>query len=149
MSFEGCPLTPPRCSGQIRQPVILPGNVYGDCAPMDILGNDSNDVLSVPSQGRRPGPSRADHAELGTSSDLTQKSDITAKMVWEGGAKLFNLLLKKVAVPIRSPSSKLSREVPDVHNVHEWHYRDLMRLPKDAQEKWKTACLEELESLRK
>ena len=67
----------------------------------------------------------------------------------EGGAKLFNLLLKKAAVPVRSPSGKLSREVPDVRNVCEWHYRDLMCLPKDAQEKWKTACLEELESLWK
>ena len=34
-----------------------------------------------PSQGRRPGPSRADHTELGTLMDLTQKSHIMAKMV--------------------------------------------------------------------
>ena len=140
---------PLRCSGQVRQLVILPDNVYGDRAPTDILGNDSDDVFSGPSQGHRPGPSRADHTELGTSSDLTQKSDIMAKMVREGGAELFNLLLKKAAVPIRHLSGKPSREVPNVCNVSEWNYRDLMCLPKDAQEKWKTACLEELESLRK
>ena len=72
-----------------------------------------------------------------------------AKMVWEGGAELFNLLLKKAAVPIRHPSGKPSREVPNVCNVCDWHYRDLMHLPKEVQEKWKTACLEELESLWK
>ena len=140
---------PPRHSGWVRWPVILPDNVYRDHAPADILGNDSDDVFGGPSQGHRPGPSRADRAELGASSELTQKSDIMAKMVQEGGAELFNLLLKKAAVPIRHLSGKPSREVPDVHNVCEWHYRDLMHLQKDAQEKWKTACLEELESLRK
>ena len=70
-------------------------------------------------------------------------------MVQEGGAKLFNLLLKKAAVPVRHTSGKPSREVPDVRNVCELHYRDLTHLPRDAQEKWKAACLEELESLRK
>ena len=133
----------------IRQPVIIPDNVYGNHAPADILSNDSDDVFSEPSRRPRPGPSMAQKTELGTSSDLTQKSDIMAKMVQEGGAKLFNLLLKKAAVPVRHTSSKPSREVPNVRNVHEWHYRDLMRLAKDVQEKWKTACLEELESLWK
>ena len=52
-------------------------------------------------------------------------------------------------MPIRHLSGKPSREVPNVCNVREWHYRDLMHLPKDAQEKWRTACLEELESLWK
>ena len=141
LAEEPALLNPPRRSAQIRQPVILPDNFYRDCTPMDILGNDSDDVFSGPSRRQRPGPSMAQHTEFGTSSDLTQKFDITAKMVWEGGAKRFNLLLKKAAVPIRSPSSKLSREVPNVRNVHEWHYRDLMRLPKDAQEKWKTTLL--------
>ena len=89
-------LNPPRHSGQIRQPVILPDNVYGDHAPTDILCNDSDDVFSGPSRCQRPGPSMAQHTELGTSSDLTQKSDIMAKMVQEGGAELFNLLLKKL-----------------------------------------------------
>ena len=140
---------PPRHSGQIKQPVILPDNVYGNHAPADILSNDSDDVFSEPSRHPRPGPSMAQKAELGTFSELAQKSDIMAKMVQEGGAELFHLLLKKAAVPIRSPSSKPSREVPDVCNVREWLYRDLMCLPKDAQEKWKTTCLEELESLRK
>ena len=150
MPAEQPPLpNPPRCSGRIRQPVIIPDNVYGNHAPTDILSNDSDDVFSEPSRRPRPGPSMAQNTELGTSSDLTQKSDITAKMVQEGGAELFNLLLKKAAVPVRSPSGRLSREVPNVHNVCEWHYRDLMCLPKDAQEKWKTACLEELESLWK
>ena len=150
MAEEPALPNPPRCSGRIRQPVILPDNVYGNRAPADVLGNDSDDdVFSEPSRRPRPGPSMAQKTELGTSSDLTQKSDITAKMVREGGAKLFNLLLKKAAVPVRSPYSKPSREVPDVCNVCEWHYRDLMRLPKDAQEKWKAACLEELESLQK
>ena len=126
-------LNPPRHLGQIRQPVIPPDNVYGNRAPADILGNDSDDVFSEPSRCCRPGPSMAQNTELGTPSDLTQKPDNTAKIVWEGGAKLFHLLLKKAAVPIRHPSGKLSREIPDVHNVREWHYRDLMCLPQEAQ----------------
>ena len=79
-------LNPPRHLGRIRQPVILPDNVYGNCAPADILGNDSDDIFSEPSRHPRPGPSMAQKTELGTFSDLTQKSDIMAKMVWEGGA---------------------------------------------------------------
>ena len=140
LAEEPALLNPPRRSGRVRQPVILPDNVYGNRAPADILGNDSDDVFGEPSRCPRPGPSMAQKPELGTSSDLTQKSDITAKMVREGGAELFNLLLKKAAVPVRSPSGKLSREVPDVRNVCEWHYRDLTHLPKDALMSFPELC---------
>jgi hypothetical protein len=61
----------------------------------------------------------------------------------EGGAGLINFLLSATVKPTDGAGGKL----PDVRNVREWHYRDLMRFPKAAQKEWKTACLEELESL--
>jgi hypothetical protein len=61
----------------------------------------------------------------------------------EGGAGLINFLLSAAVKPTDGAGGKL----PDVRNVREWHYRDLMRFPKAAQKEWKTACLEELESL--
>ena len=74
------------------------------------------------------------------------QTDITAKIVWERGAKLINLLLNKAAV---KPSSQASGELPNVCNVREWHYRDLMCFLEATQKEWKTAMLEELELLRK
>jgi hypothetical protein len=66
-----------------------------------------------------------------------------AQIVQEGGAGLINFLLSAAVKPTDGAGGKL----PDVHNVHEWHYRDLMRFSEAAQKEWKTACLEELESL--
>jgi hypothetical protein len=63
----------------------------------------------------------------------------------EGGAGLINFLLSAAVKPTDGAGEKL----PNVCNVHKWHYRDLMRFPEAAWKEWKTACLEELESLRK
>ena len=63
---------------------------------------------------------------MGSSNHDTQASGIMAKMFWEGGAELINLLLNKAAV---QPSGKSSGGLPDVHNVCEWHYRELMCFP--------------------
>jgi hypothetical protein len=65
--------------------------------------------------------------------------------VQEGGAGLINFLLSAAIKPTDGAGGKL----PDVCNVCEWHYRDLMHFPEAAWKEWKTACLEELESLRK
>jgi hypothetical protein len=65
--------------------------------------------------------------------------------VQEGGAGLINFLLSATVKPIDGAGGKL----PDVHNVREWHYRDLMHFPEATRKEWKTACLEELESLQK
>ena len=66
-------------------------------------------------------------------------------MLWEGGAKLIHYLLSATI----QPSDGVSSNLPDVWNVHEWHFRDLMHFPEAAQKKWKTTCFEELESLEK
>ena len=149
MPAEQLPLlNPPRRLGWIRQPVIIPDNVYGNRAPTDILSNDSDDVFREPSRRQRPGPSMAQKTELATSPDFTQKSDITAKMVQEGGAKLFNLLLKRLLCLLGiHPASCQEKSPMSVMSMS--GIRDLMRLPRDVQEKWKAACLEELESLWK
>jgi hypothetical protein len=65
--------------------------------------------------------------------------------VQEGGAGLINFLLSAAVKPTDGAGGKL----PDVCNVREWHYRDLMCFPEAAWKEWKTACLEELESLQK
>jgi hypothetical protein len=63
----------------------------------------------------------------------------------EGDAGLINFLLSATVKPTDGAGGKL----PDVRNVREWHYRDLMRFPEAAQKEWKNACLEKLESLQK
>ena len=69
------------------------------------------------------------------SADLT-------KMVQDGGAKLINFLLRAAV-----SSADAKEKIPDVSKVCEWHFRDLMHLPKAMQEEWKIACKEELEAL--
>jgi hypothetical protein len=59
----------------------------------------------------------------------------------EGEIEFLNQLLAK-AIP---PDS----ESPNTANVHEWTFRDILNMPKDAQVEWKQACREELESLRR
>jgi Reverse transcriptase (RNA-dependent DNA polymerase) len=63
-------------------------------------------------------------------------------MVQKGGAGFTNFLL---STAVSSASAK--EKIPDVTKVCEWHFRDLMHLPKAAQEEWKIACKEELEAL--
>ena len=43
-------VNPPRRSGQQRQPVTQPDNVYGDEAPIDILRNYDTFVLAIDKQ---------------------------------------------------------------------------------------------------
>jgi Reverse transcriptase (RNA-dependent DNA polymerase) len=65
-------------------------------------------------------------------------------MVQEGGADLIKSLLSAAV-----SSAPAKGKIPDVTKVCEWHFRDLMCLPKAAQEEWKIACKEELEALRR
>jgi Reverse transcriptase (RNA-dependent DNA polymerase) len=60
-------------------------------------------------------------------------------MVQEGGAGLIKFLLS-AAVSSASAKEKITK-------VREWHFKDLMCLPKAMQEEWKIACKEELEAL--
>ncbi len=40
-------------------------------------------------------------------------------------------------------------ESPDTSNIHEWTFRDILKMPSDTQEEWYNACCEELDSLWK
>ena len=62
-------------------------------------------------------------------------------MAQEGGNKLINFLLRAAV------SSEASGKIPNIKEVWEWHFKDLMHLPKAAQNEWKTACQEELKAL--
>ena len=119
-----------------------PDNVYGDRAPADILDED-DDTFFSPSGDQRPGPLGSHAENLGVLFDMSQ-TNVTAKIAWERGAKLINLLLNKAAI---KPSSQASGELSNVCNVQEWHYRGLMCFPEAARKEWKTEMLEELELL--
>jgi hypothetical protein len=72
------------------------------------------------------------------NSDEDKVEDILC-LQRKGGVQFLNHLLAK-AVP---PDSKS----PDSANVCEWTFRDIYKMPSDAQKEWKAACHEELESL--
>jgi len=57
----------------------------------------------------------------------------------EGGVEFLNQLLAK-AVPLDS-------ETLDTANVWEWTFRDIIKMPRSAQQEWKQVCREELDSL--
>jgi Reverse transcriptase (RNA-dependent DNA polymerase) len=84
------------------------------------------------SPGSSGSPSKAGPSE---TADLV-------KMVQDGGAGLINFLLRAAV-----SSADAKGKIPKVSKVCEWHFRDLMHLPKAMQEEWKIACKEELEAL--
>jgi Reverse transcriptase (RNA-dependent DNA polymerase) len=127
---------PPRRSGRIRQPVFNPDNVYGNRPPVDILGDNDNDNVSGPQGNQSPGPSEKDAENIVMTTPKAQ-------MFQDGGAKLINFLLRAAV-----SSADAKGKIPEVSKVREWHYRDLMHLPKATQEEWKIACKEKLEALR-
>jgi Reverse transcriptase (RNA-dependent DNA polymerase) len=128
-----------RCLGRIRQPVFRPDNVYGNQPPVDILAEeDDEDDINSPFWPWDESPSPS-----GTPSKPSKSAGLT-KMAQDGGAGLINFLLR-AAVSLAPAKGK----IPEVSKVHEWHFRDLMHLPKATQKEWKIACKEELEALRR
>jgi hypothetical protein len=121
-----------RCSGRIRQPVFRPDNVYKNQPSIDILAEEDDDNTSF--WGQSPSPSE-------TPSKPSKSAGLT-KMVQDEGAGLINFLLRAAV-----SSADAKEKIPEVSKVCEWHYRDLMCLPKAMQEEWKIACKEELEAL--
>jgi hypothetical protein len=89
---------------------------------------------SVPPGGFSNGPESED-----PQSDSEGDVDELLCLAREGGVEFLNQLLAK-AVP---PDS----ETPDTANVCEWTFRDIIKMPRDAQNEWKQACHEELDSL--
>ena len=132
----------PRCSGHKRRPAICPDNVYGSWNPTqsEQMSNQEfrelTEGVPAPSQalGNRPKSPLAE-------GKGKQHADYLVRMVQEGGADLIKFLLS-TAVSDNSmslPSHQWTGKPPAVFEVCEWHYRDLMCLPKAVQEEWKTA----------
>ena len=59
----------------------------------------------------------------------------------EGGVKTLNHLLAHAVPPDSEPLS--------TSNIREWSFKDILRMPLAQQKEWKTACHEELDSLRR
>ena len=135
---------PPRHSGQQQQPVIWPDNVYRDETPIEILQCYDTFDVSRPPSDQSPDQQEGPSGHMG-SSDLTSVDSIMANISWEGGAKLIYYILSAVIWPSNGTGGNL----PNISNVQEWHYWDLMCFPEAEWKEWKAACYDELESLEK
>jgi hypothetical protein len=119
----------PRCSNHERRPVIRPDNVYESRNPTqsEQMSNREfreiiDDVPEPSGSGNRPdSPS---HEGKGKEC-----ADYLVKMVQEESASLIKFLLRAAV-----SSTDAKGKIPKVTKVHEWHFRDLMHLPKAAQE---------------
>ena len=131
---------PLRRSSRLRQPVFRPDNVYGDQNPADIF-QQPDTTTPGPEDSRRPGPSEAQPCGQAVRSDALEDQEFS-RIVQEGGTRLINFLLRAAVSPTAA-----NGKTPNVDNVREWHYRDIMRLPQAAREEWKAAMQEELEAL--
>jgi Reverse transcriptase (RNA-dependent DNA polymerase) len=139
---EGPSGSQPRHSSRKRRPVVRPDDVYGSQNPTQseqISNREFREIIDdVPApSGYGNRPDSPPHEKKGKKC-----ADYLVKMIQEGGAGLTNFLL---SAAVSSASAK--EKIPDVTKVCEWHFRDLMRLPKAAQEEWKIACKEKLEAL--
>jgi hypothetical protein len=134
---EGLSCSLPRCSGRDRRPVNHPDNVYESWNPTQSkqVGDQEFEELiegvPAPSEDSCNGSS---NPPLDPKGKGKERANYLVKMVQEGGADLIKFLLSAAV-----SSAPAKGEIPDVTKVHEWHFRDLMHLPKAAQEKWKIA----------
>src|SRR5271154_639156 len=152
------PRLQPRRSGRTRQPVTRFDNLYGSQNPTDVERMSNSEFENLfgdprPSGQSQPGPfgsgplipprDQHDHSLRSRSPPRAVTAD---RLVQDGGAGLINFLLS-CAVDDGCTSllsHQQSGKIPNVKNVREWHFKDLMRLPKAALEEWKNACKEEL-----
>jgi hypothetical protein len=81
-----------------------------------------NDVPTPSGSGNRP--DSPPHEGKGK-----EHADYLVRMVQEGSAGLIKFLLSAAV-----SSADAKGKIPEVTKVREWHFRDLMRLPKAAQE---------------
>ena len=139
---EGPSSLQPRHSGRTTWPVVHPDNLYGNQALINTKQMTNAEFQRL--MGGVPAPSRSRNCSQSPQTGKGKEcADYLARIEQKGGAGLINFLLSATVKPTDEAGGKL----PDVCNVHEWHYRDLMRFPEAAWKEWKTACLEELESL--
>jgi hypothetical protein len=126
---EGLSGSQPRHSGCERRPVVRPDNVYENWNPTqsEQMSNREfreiiDDVPEPSGSGNRP--DSPPHEGKGKEC-----ADYLVKMVQEGGAGLIKFLLRAAV-----SSTDAKGKIPEVSKVHEWHFRDLVHLPKATQE---------------
>jgi hypothetical protein len=120
----------PRRFGRERRPVVHPDNVYGGQNPTqsEQISNREfkeiiDDVPAPSGSGDRPDSPR--HEGKGK-----KRADyLVNKMVQEGDAGFIKFLLRAAVL-----SADDKGKIPKVSKVCEWHYKDLMCLPKATQE---------------
>ena len=156
----------PRRSTRVRQPTSHPDDVYGQLDPtsrerMDLRGwgRLTGDNPSQTRQGNdlvAPEPLQEDDDEgddfyvdengncisLAPANSYTGQKPL-ADICKDGGAPLINLLLAKAI----TPGFELDKSLPNAArtDVRDWHFQDILKLPKAQMEEWKN---EELESFR-
>ena len=121
----------PRHSNHVRQPVVHPDNVYGSRNPTQSEQMSSKEIRDmiegVPATSEAPGNRPKSPPNKGKGK---QHADyLVHNKVQEGGANLIKFLLRAAV-----SSADAKGEIPNVTRVREWHFRDLMRLPKALQE---------------
>jgi hypothetical protein len=99
----------------------------------------THDPPGIPATRENTPPAQSDEPLHQSEDDVEQQ--LVSTLAQEGGVEFVNHLLTK-AVPLDSPPLPTS-------NIREWSFMDIMCMPKAQQEEWKTACREELESLRR
>src|SRR5216684_7596473 len=102
------------------------------------LGSSQIKLVSPPviSGGFSNGPESED-----LQTDSEGDVDELLCLAREGGVEFLNQLLAKAVPP--------DLETLDTANVREWTFRDIIKMPKDAQKEWKQVCCEELDSLHR
>jgi hypothetical protein len=100
-------------------------------------GSGTSSGQPAPTQEDDPSAAQRDRPPSPSEDEV---EDIL-RLAEEGGVEFLNHLLAK-AVPPHS-------ETPDTANIREWTFRDILKMPSDSQKEWKSACREELESLRR
>ncbi len=86
-----------------------------------------------------PGGFSNDSKSEDPQTDLEGDVDELLCLVRKGGVEFLNQLLAKAVPP--------DLETPDTANMQEWTFRDIIKMPKDAQKEWKQACCEKLDFL--
>jgi hypothetical protein len=119
---EGPSGSQPKCSGHDRRPVNCPDNVYGSQNP-----TQSEQVGDREFEELIEGVPAASDPPLDPKGKSKERADYLVKMVQEGGADLIKFLLSAAV-----SSADAKEKIHEVTKVCEWHFRDLMRLPKAA-----------------
>jgi hypothetical protein len=133
----------PRQSACLRKMPTRPGNIYGECRHPTRIEKDiqwsrtwrkmtehmpssfrDEDLSEQPTNSNSAPPRALSETPLPDSSD--HKVDDLLCLQREGGVKYLEHLLAKAV-----PPSDL--ESPDSANIHEWTFRDILKMPSASQ----------------